>query len=142
MSITEVKGRLYESCVRSAMLYGSDMRAVKVEHVRKLERTEMRMVKLIRGVSLKERKTNAELRGRMGIEEINTVLRRFRNRMRWFGHIERKSDDDWVKRCMNWTTGEKGPRGRPKNKWMEVIKDDMKRMGGRKLFALARICRF
>ncbi len=71
-----LKGRLYESCVRSAMLYGSEAWAVKVEHVRKLERTEMRMVRLICGVSLKERKTNAELRGRMGIEEISTVLRR------------------------------------------------------------------
>ncbi len=59
--------------------------------------------------------------------------------MRWFGHVERKSDDDWVKRCMNWTTGEKGPRGRPKKKWMEVIKDDMKRMGGRKDDAQDRV---
>ncbi len=71
-----LKGRLYESCVRSAMLYGSETWAVKVQHVRKLERTEMRMVRLICGVSLKDRKIHAELRGRMGIEEISTVLRR------------------------------------------------------------------
>ncbi len=102
-----------------------------------IRKTEMRMVRLIRGVSLKERKTNAELRGRMGIEEISTVLRR--NRLRWFGHVERKSDDDWVKRCMNWTTGKKGPRGRPKKKWIEVIRDDMKRMRGRRENAQDRV---
>ncbi len=42
-----LKGRLYESCVRSAMLCGSETWAVKVEPVRNLERTEMRMVRLI-----------------------------------------------------------------------------------------------
>ncbi len=69
-------GRLYESCMRSATLYESETWAVKVEHVKILERTEMRLVRLICGVSLKERKTNAELREGMGIKEISTVLRR------------------------------------------------------------------
>ncbi len=62
-----------------------------------------------------------------------------RNRLRWFGHIERQSDEDWVKGCMNWTTSEKRPRGRPKKKWIEVIRDDMKRMGGRKEDAQDRV---
>jgi hypothetical protein len=24
-----------------------------------------------------------------------------RNRLRWFGHVERKSEDDWVHACQN-----------------------------------------
>ncbi len=40
--------------MRSAMLYGSETWAVKVEHVRKLERTEMRMVRLICGEGKKD----------------------------------------------------------------------------------------
>ncbi len=50
------------------MLYGSETWAVKAEHVRKLERTVMRMVRLICGISQKERNTNAELRESIGIE--------------------------------------------------------------------------
>ncbi len=59
--------------------------------------------------------------------------------MRWFGHVERKSDDDWVKRCMNWRTSEKGPRGRPKKKRFEVIKDGTKGMNARKEDAQDRV---
>ncbi len=40
-----LKGRLYESCVRSTILYRSETWAVMVEHARKLERTEMRMIR-------------------------------------------------------------------------------------------------
>ena len=35
----------------------------------------------------------------MGILDIGEMLRRAR--LRWFGHVMRKEDDDWVKRCMN-----------------------------------------
>ena len=24
--------------------------------------------------------------------------------LRWFGHVERKDDNDWVRRCMTWET--------------------------------------
>jgi len=27
-----------------------------------------------------------------------------RNRLRWFENVERKSDDDWVKKCQQWMT--------------------------------------
>ena len=32
-----------------------------------------------------------------GIDSFSDVLRR--NRPRWFGHVKRKNDDDWVKAC-------------------------------------------
>ena len=35
------------------------------------------------------------LRQRLGIDSVSDVLRR--NRLKWFGHVERKNDDDWVK---------------------------------------------
>ena len=49
------------------------------------ERAEMRMVRWICGVSLREKKTNAELRESMGIEKISDVVRH--SRLRWMGHV-------------------------------------------------------
>ena len=49
------------------------------------------------GVTLKDRKSCEELRQRLGIDSVSDVLRR--NRLRWFGHVERKNDYDWVKAC-------------------------------------------
>ena len=42
--------------------------------------------------------------------------------------MERKVEDDWVKRCMMMEVEGTRPRGRPKKMWMEVVADDMKRM--------------
>ena len=46
--------------------------------------------------SLREKKTSVELRDRMDIEAIDSVLKR--NRLRWFGHGARKDKKDWVRK--------------------------------------------
>jgi len=38
------------------------------------------------------------LRERLGVDDIALVLQQ--NRLRWYGHVLRKDDDDWVKKCM------------------------------------------
>ena len=55
-----LKGRIYAACVQSAMLYGSETWAANTAQVARLSRAEMRMVICMCGVSLRERKTNAE----------------------------------------------------------------------------------
>ncbi|MBJ3201397.1 hypothetical protein JGB54_23255, partial [Salmonella enterica subsp. enterica serovar Agona] len=92
-----LKGKIYQSCVRSCLMYGSETWAMKKEHVEKLVRTEMRMICWMCGVKLSDRRASAELREQLGVEAVSDVLRR--NRLRWFGHVERKAHDDWVKKC-------------------------------------------
>ena len=36
--------------------------------------------------------------GLVGVEPITTVIRS--GRARWYGHVTRKCDEDWVKKCM------------------------------------------
>ena len=36
------------------------------------------------------------------------------NRLRWFGHVEQKDDNDWVKRCITWEVEGIRQRGRLK----------------------------
>ena len=99
---------------------------MKKEDEKKLQTTEMRMIRWMCGVSLKDRNTNEELRNRVGVEDIGTVCRK--GRLRWFGHVERKSDDDWVKKCSHWEKFSR-KRGRPKLTWKVVVKNDMKVAG-------------
>ena len=49
------------------------------------------------GISLKDRRTNEELRRMVGVEPITTFIRS--GRLRWCGHVMRKGDEDWVKKC-------------------------------------------
>ena len=49
------------------------------------------------------------------------------NRLRWFGHIRRRSRDAPVKRVEKIDIAQgKKLRGRPKMTWMEVVNKDMK----------------
>jgi len=82
------------------MLHGSETLPVRKENVVALQRAEMRMVTWMCGVNLKYRLPSKELRERLGIDDIALVWQQ--NRLRWYGHVLRKDDDDWVKKCMEY----------------------------------------
>ena len=94
----EMNGRVYASCVRSSIIYGSETRPLLVDVGLTFERAEMQMIRWMCGISMKDRRTNEELRRLVGVEPIATVIRS--GRLRWYGHVMRKGDEDWVKKCM------------------------------------------
>ena len=44
------KGIIYITCIRPAMLYGSETWSTKIEDIRKMQRSEMRMLRWMTGV--------------------------------------------------------------------------------------------
>ena len=52
---------------------------------KKFERAEMQMISWMCGNSMKDRRTNEELRWMVGVEFITTVIRS--GRLRWYGHV-------------------------------------------------------
>ena len=64
------------------------------------------------GIKLKDRFPSKELRERQGIDDIALVLQQ--KRLRWYGHVLRKDDDDWLKKCMEYEAEGPRPRGRKK----------------------------
>ena len=57
-----MRGRLHSSCVQSSMLHGSETWPVRKENVLALQRAEMRMVRWMCGIKLKDRLPIKELR--------------------------------------------------------------------------------
>ena len=94
----EMKGRMYASCVRSSMTYGSETRPLLADVGLKFERAEMQMIRWMCGVSMKDRRTSEKFRNLAGVQPITTVIRS--GRLRWYGHVMSKSDKDWVKKCI------------------------------------------
>ena len=45
--------------------------------------------------------------------------------MRWFGHLERKEEDDWVSACRKLKVEGKRDRGRPNKTWKDCVEEDM-----------------
>ena len=123
----KLKGKIYKACVRSVMVYGSETWPMKVEDMQRLERAERMMVRWMCGVSLKDKVSSEELLSRLGVESVYDIVRR--GRLRWFGHVERKPNEDWVKRCQSLEVAGKAGRGRGRKTWLECVKHDMKDLG-------------
>ena len=108
------------------MLFHSQIWPMKVEHELKLNRTKMSMIRWMCGVKLIERKKSDEFRELLGLEPVSLTIKK--SRLRWFGHVERKDDNDWVKRCMAWEVEGIRQRGRPKKTW-DCVEDCVESLG-------------
>ena len=65
-----LKGKVYTSCVRRAMIYGSETWPVMLEDTNRMEHNEMEMARWMCGARLQDRISNVELRRRLGIKGI------------------------------------------------------------------------
>ena len=70
----EMKGRVYASCVRSSMTYGSETRPLLVDVGLKFERAVLQMIRWMCGISLKHKRTNEELKMLVGVEPITSFI--------------------------------------------------------------------
>jgi len=104
------------------MLHGSETWLVRKENEVVLQRAEMKMIKWMCNVKVKDRVLSKELTERLGIDDIILMLQQ--NRLRWYGHVPCKEDTDWVKKCMEYEVEGSRPRGRPKRTWREVVQKD------------------
>jgi len=66
------------------------------------------------GVKLNERK-------------ISLMIKK--SRLRGFGHVERKDDNYWVKRCITWEVEGIRHRRCPKKTWWDCVKNGMESLG-------------
>ena len=74
---------LYKSCVRSALCYGTECWALNKKDIRKLQTTEMRMLRLIYKKTLKDGISNKAIRNMTGVEKIEEFLKE--QRLQWLG---------------------------------------------------------
>jgi len=51
-------------------------------------------------VKLNERKKNEELREVLGLEPVSLMIKK--SKLRWFGHVQRKDDNNCVKQYITW----------------------------------------
>ena len=71
-----LKWKIYRACVQSVLLHGSETWPMKVDDLDRLERMERMMVRWMCGVSLKDRRSSADLYKSLGIENVTEVVRR------------------------------------------------------------------
>ena len=86
----KVRASVYESCVRSVMLYGAETWAMTGRMEDILKSCDRRMLRYMAGVKWQDRVSSEEIAKRCGVKEIETKIRQ--RRLRWFGHVRREAE--------------------------------------------------
>ena len=79
---TKMKLLIYQTAIRTTLLYSCETWPTSVKYEKRMATTEMRMVRWAMGVSLLEHRRNEEILKEARVEPIATVMRR----LEWFGH--------------------------------------------------------
>ncbi|XP_070047229.1 uncharacterized protein [Nicotiana tomentosiformis] len=121
---SKFKGKVYRVVVRPMMLYGAECWPVKIAHIQKMKVAEMRMLRWMCGYTMLDMIRNEVIRDKVCVASIEDKIREAR--LRWFGHVRRRSTDAPVRRCERLTLESlRRGRGRPKKRYREVIRQDM-----------------
>ena len=123
-----VKGKMYKSVVRPTILYGMEMVAVTERQMGKMEVAELKMMRWALGVTRKDKIRNKYVRETAKIAKLGDKLPNAR--LRWYGHIRRR--EDYVgNRMMEMAEPGRRKRGRPRRRWMDLVREDIERVGAR-----------
>ena len=120
---------VYNACVLSVLLYGSECWTPLRRHIRKLNTFHQRNIRRIMGISNLERWTKritmAEIRGRWGDREpvSDKVIKR---RLQWLGHLARMKNTRLPKKSLFGWLCQPRPQSGPKRRWRDVIRRDLR----------------
>ncbi|OIT39959.1 histone deacetylase 14 [Nicotiana attenuata] len=111
-----LKGKFYRAVVRLAMLYGAECWPVKNSHIQRMKVAVMRMLRWMCGHTKIDKIRNEDIRKKVGVAPVDDKMREAR--LRWFGHVRRRSLDVPVRRCERLAVvGTRRGRWRPKKYW-------------------------
>ena len=119
----KLKIKLYMTIIRPVLLYGAECWTVRKKEEQILEKTEMRMLRRIKGVTLRDRVKSVDIRKELGVSSIQEKVREIR--LRWYGHVQRMEENE-VKAVGDMRVPGKRPRGRPRVRWMDGVRRDMR----------------
>ncbi|KAK3517308.1 hypothetical protein QTP70_002953 [Hemibagrus guttatus] len=83
-----IKGKVYRTVVRPAMLYGLETVSMRKRQESELEVAELKMLRFSLGVTRLDRIRNEYIRGTAHVGRLGDKVREAR--LRWFGHVQRR----------------------------------------------------
>ncbi|KAK3550470.1 hypothetical protein QTP86_029428 [Hemibagrus guttatus] len=122
-----IKGKVYRTVVRAAMLYGLETVSLRKRQESELEVAELKMFRFSLGVTKLDRIRNEYIRGTAHVGRLGDKVRE--DRLRWFGHVQRRESEYIGRRMLDMELPGRRQRGRPKRRYMDGINEDMKLVG-------------
>ncbi|XP_047482402.1 uncharacterized protein LOC125034556 [Penaeus chinensis] len=90
MLSTNTKMTVYQACVLSTLLYGSEAWTLYSHQERRLRAFHLRCLRRLLGTTWRDRVTNIDVLAKAGIPSMFAILTK--RRLRWLGHVTRMDD--------------------------------------------------
>ena len=78
--LRRLKLKIYNTVVRPVIMYGSETWALRKREEQQLDRTEMRMLRWMLGISSRERRRNYDIRAEAGVVAISEKIRSYKKK--------------------------------------------------------------
>ena len=105
------------------MLYGLDTVTLTKRQEAEMEVAELKMLRFSLGVTKMDKIRNEYIRGTAQVGKFGEKTREAR--LGWYGHLRRKDVGYIGRRMLRMELPGKRKRGRPKSRFMDVVKEDM-----------------
>ena len=89
----------------------------------------MKMLRFAMGVMRKNKIRNEHIRSTIKVERLGMKMRE--GRLRWYGHVMRRDQEYVGRKMMEMELPGKRKRGRPKRRFLDVVKEDMEEVGAK-----------
>ncbi|XP_048775477.2 uncharacterized protein LOC125680078 [Ostrea edulis] len=121
------KVQLYNSNVKSVLLYGSEYWRVIDSDMRKVEAFHNSCLRKINRIFWPNKISNKNLHQKCKSKNISTEIKQ--RRIRWLGHVMRMPQNRIPKVALHWTPSGKRKRGRPRTTWRRTVTSELEEMG-------------
>ncbi|KAI5085143.1 hypothetical protein C0J45_23845, partial [Silurus meridionalis] len=122
-----MKGKVYRTVVRPAMLYGLETVALSKRQEAELEVAELKMLRFSLGLTRMDRFRNEFIRRTAHVGCFGDKVREVR--LRWFGHVQRRDMSYIGRRMLRMEPPGRRKRRRPRRRFMDVVREDMQVVG-------------
>lgn len=126
----KTKIAMYNALAISVLLYGAETWPTKQAEESRLDAFDMRNLRRLEGIKWFNFTRNEAIRRRTNQPPVSHLLKQ--RRLRWFGHVKRMSDASPAKLLLSFDprrAGWRRPRGRPRLRWLDVIRSDLQAVG-------------
>lgn len=115
----KVKVVIYTTILRPTLIYGSEAWTLTTRTRSRVVAAEMRVLRVIFGVTRWDRKRNEDVRRELNVEPIENLI--VKQQLKWYGHVRRMNPDRYPARMHNWQPQGRRPAGRPRKRWGDGV---------------------
>jgi len=116
-----VKAKLavFKSVFVPILTYGHEHWVMTERTRSRIQASEMSFLRKIAGLTRLDRVRNSDIRRNLGVGPLLSHIER--SQLRYYGHVTRMSQDRLAGRIMEARPTGRGPRGRPRTRWIDYV---------------------